>query len=274
MRIENHQRPATGLSWQVKGLALSLVAVWAQGALAVPVPVFSVSVDGGAAVSFENDQVCAGAKAVQCFGTGSAGDLIISSFELNADPDPYVAGSFNFYNASLTNTLSVVATILFPMSGVYASPVIALATGLVSNVFGGGILNIVTQGFIDSPGSTIASISEISPGVPFSFCDNFGVDPGCQNAVIGLGSTQGGPLSLAVASAIGLRLSFNLSPDTTATIGFDPGGELNGSAAFSIVPQVVPLPAGALLFGSALSLVGWMRRRPGAAMHNSPGITS
>ena len=255
--------PQTGMSWRLSGvlLAATFFAV-SPAALAVSVPVLSVSVNGALTVSFANDQVCSGTKAVLCLGTGAEGDLIISSFELSADPDPYVTGAFNFYNASLTNTISVVATILFPMTGTFASPQIALGTGLVNNVFGGGILNLTVKGFVDSPGLPLAVITAISPGVPFSVCDNLGADPGCQNSISSLSISQPGPLSLNVLSAIGLQLTFDLSPDTTATIGLDPSEAFNGAAYFSVTPQqaVVPVPGAAWLFFSGLGALGALRR--------------
>ena len=242
---------------------LLLGLAWSTGAQAVNVPVLSVSVDGGSAVSFENDQVCDGAKAVTCLGTGAAGDLLISSFELSADPDPYVTGAFNFYNMSTSSTISVVATILFPMAGNYSSSTLALGTGIVNNVFGGGLLNLEVAGFVDGPpGAAALAIDGIGPGTPFSVCDDLGADAGCQSAITSLTASQGGPPNLAVISMIGLRLSFDLSPDTVATIGLDPSGDYNGAAYFSITPEsVVPVPAAAWLLASGLGALAGLRRR-------------
>ncbi len=241
-------------------MLLALALGWCGTSHASAVPVLNVSVDGGAEVSFENDQVCDGTKAVICIGTGATGDLIISSFELTADPDPYVTGAFSFYNASVTDTISVVATVLFPMSGTFIMPDFFLGTGLVNNVFGGGIFNIVVEGLVDPPGSPFDTIDEVSAGVPFTVCEDIGYDPDCQ-AVTSL-STGGPGVTLTVASAIGLRISFDLTPDTVATIGLDPSEDFDGAAYFSFTPQsVVPVPGAVWLFASGLGLLAGIRKR-------------
>ncbi len=235
--------------------------MWSGSALAVNVPVLSVSVNGAPEVSLEDYQVCDGVKAVTCLGTGAVDDLLISSFELTADPDPYVTGAFNFYNAS-TSTLSVVATIVFPMAGSFGNTEITLDTGLLNNVFGGGLLNLQVEGFIDTLASPVLGVYEINPGEPFSFCDDLGADPGCQDTTFGLGIGQDGPPSLDIVSLIGLRLSFDLTADTVATIGLVPESEFAGAAYFSIVPAaVVPVPAAAWLFLSGAGVLAGIRRR-------------
>lgn len=257
MTVTAHE-PCTGS--RVLGAATLLLALaWSPISLAVNVPVLYVSVDGNPEVSLENDQVCDGTKAVTCLGTGAVGDLLISSFELTADPDPYVTGAFNFYNAS-ASTMSVSATVQFAMAGSFASPGLALGTGLVNNVFGGGLLNLQVEGFVDTLDTAVLGIYEINPGVPFSVCDDLGADPGCQDSVVGVGVSQTAPGTLDVLSLIVLRLTFDLTADTVATIGLDPGEPFAGAAYLSITPAVVPVPAAAWLLFSGLGALMALRR--------------
>jgi hypothetical protein len=236
--------------------------LWIYGSAAFAVPVLYVAVDAGPTVSFETEAVCAGVAPITCVGAGSEGDLVISSFELTADPGAYLAGSFNFYNASTTDTLSVLATVLFPLTGSFATPTVAGGTGLVNNVFGGGILNIEYNGYADFPSSALISITQlVGPPAPFSVCDDPGADPGCQASVFSLSDSYASP-TLNVLSNIGFTLAFDLSPDTTATIGFDGGETLNGGTYLAFTPvSVVPVPAAAWLFLSALGATLTMRRK-------------
>jgi hypothetical protein len=246
--------------------ALAAVAIaWSQAASAVAVPVLYVSVDGAPEVSFEFDQACDGTKAVVCVGTGVAGDLLIDLFELTADPDPYVTAAMSLYNSSLSSTISVVATVLFPLVGSYASPDVGLGTGLVNNVFGGGIFNLTVEALVDPPSLPLAFIDEASPGVPLSVCEDLGFDPACQS-VVGVSLAQSGPGTLDVLSYIALRLTFDLSPDTAATIGLAPGEDFDGAAYFSVTPQAaVPLPAAAWMLLSGLGTLLALRRKAASA---------
>lgn len=251
-----------GTRARVAATALAALAMaWSQAASAVAVPVLYVSVNGDPEVSFENDQACDGTKAVVCLGTGAVGDLLISSFELTADPDPYVTAAMNVYNGSVSDTLSVVATVLFPMTGSFSAPDIALGSGLVNNVFGGGIFNIVVEALVDPPSSPLLLLDQVPPGVPFTVCEDNGFDPDCQD-VVGVSVSQGWPGTLDILSAIGLRISFDLSPDTVATIGLVPEEQFGGAAFFAITPQaVVPVPAAAWLLFSGLGALAALRRR-------------
>lgn len=257
-------KPGAGSRAFMSALAVLAIA-WSQAASAVSVPVLYVSVDGAPEVSFENDQACDGTKAVTCLGTGAAGDLLISSFELTADPDPYVTAAMNVYNASLTNTLSVVATVLFPMAGSFTAPEIGIGTGVINNVFGGGIFNVTVQGVVDAPAPAVAFIDEVSPGVPLTVCEQMSFDPNCQG-VTSVSLTQPGAALFDVLTYIGLRISFDLSPDTVATIGFDPAYDYNGAAYFSVTPQsAVPVPGAIWMLASGLGALLTLRRKASRA---------
>lgn len=219
-------------------LLLSLYAVTGSAA-----PVFSVSVNGAPAVSFEELTVCDGIISFSCVGSGSEGDLVVSYFELSADPAAWVAGSFLFYNASATETLSVLATVLFPTTGAFATSTIAAGTGLASPA--GGDLSMTVNGFVDYP-----SAASISVGCMVADFDT----AGCVDS-------SGTPGSLNVLANIGFSLAFDIAPDMQVSIGFDPESEFGAGTYFSISSAVVPVPAAVWLFGSALGLLGWTRRK-------------
>ena len=220
-------------------LMLSLYAVTGSA-----VPVFSVSVNGDPAVSFEELTVCDGISSFSCVGSGSEGDLVVSYFELSADPAAWVAGSFLFYNASETETLSVLATVLFPTTGAFTTPTIAVGTGLASPA--GGDLSMTVNGFVDYP--SVASISAADCLV-------------ADFDTVGCGASSGVPATLNVLANIGFSLAFDLAPDMQVSIGFDPESAFGAGTYFSISSVVVPVPAAVWLFGSALGLLGWARRK-------------
>lgn len=219
-------------------------ALWLCAAAAIAAPVFSVSVNGDPAVSFEDLTVCDGISSFSCVGSGSEGDLVVSYFELGADPAASVSGSFSFYNASGTETLSVLATVMFPMTGSFATPTIAVGTGLASPV--GGDLDMTVSGLVDYPSA---------PLIANAGCVVLDLDAAGCSASTGL------PGTLNVLANIGFSLAFDLAPDTNLSIGFDPESEFGASTYFSISPAVVPVPAaGWLLFG-ALAATLPMRRK-------------
>ena len=221
------------------GTALSL-----YGVVALAAPVFLVSVNGDPAVSFEDFTVCDGITTFDCVGSGSEADLVVSYFELSADPGAYVAGSFSFYNASSTETLSVLATVLFPMTGSFTTPTVAAGTGLASPI--GADVEFTVSGLVDSPSAPLVSAAG---------CLVADFDTAACSASAGI------PGTLNVLANIGFSLAFDLAPDTNLSIGFDPESAFNAGTFFSITPVVVPVPGAVWLFGSALGLLGWTRRK-------------
>ncbi|MCL4780536.1 MAG: hypothetical protein KJ049_10115 [Gammaproteobacteria bacterium] len=221
------------------GTALGL-----YGAVALAAPVFSVSVNGDPAASFEDLTVCDGITTFACVGSGSEGDLLVSYFELSADPGAYVAGSFSFYNASSTETLSVLATVLLPMTGSFATPMVAAGTGLASPI--GGDVEFTVSGLVDYPSAPLVSAAGcLVADFDTAACSTSAAIPG----------------TLSVLANIGFSLAFDIAPDTNLSIGFDPESEFGAGTFFSITPAVVPVPAAAWLLFGALAATLPMRRR-------------
>jgi len=162
------------------------------------------------------------------------------SWMIVANPDPFIDSVLTFTNLTgVTQTFNV--TLNLPVTPPF-SP--GLKTGDLafdfSDANGDGsasVSNVNWTGLID--GSSAMSI--LSGGATCT-------GTGCSFA---LGPIVNGPLlhPAGVASTLGILLSFDLSAGDTAT--FD--------TRFEVVP--VPIPAAAWLFGSALGLLGWLRRR-------------
>jgi hypothetical protein len=214
---------------------------------AVPVsaaPVLSISVNGSPEVSFEDLTVCdEDGGSFSCVGSGSEGDLVLDLFELSADPGAYLAGSFSFYNASATETLSVLATVIFPMTGGFATPTVAVGTGFASP--SGGDVDLTVNGFVDHPSAAL--ITEAGCTVLS------GEGGGCN--------TSTSSASFSVLANIGFSLAFDLAPDASLSIGFDPEASYGAGTYLAISPVLVPMPGAVWLFGSALGLLGWARRK-------------
>lgn len=217
--------------------ALSAV-LWLVASPVVAAPVLSIAVNGGSDVSFEDLTVCdEDAGAFFCVGSGSEGDLLVDLFELSADPGAYLAGSFSFYNASATETISVLATVVFPVTGSFATPTLSIGTGLASP--GGGDVDLTVSGFVDYPSAAL--ITEAG-------CTVLSYDTGSC-------SSSTGSASLNVLANIGFSLAFDLAPDSALSIGFDSEASYGGGTFFAIEPVVVPVPAAAWLFLSGVAIL-------------------
>ena len=137
----------------------------------------------------------------------------------------------------------MLATVLFPMTGNFATPMTAVGTGLASPV--GGDLNMTVSGLLDYPSAPLIS------------------EAGCMVADFDTASCSNSAsvATLSVLANIGFSLAFDLAPDTNLSIGFDPESEFGAGTYFSISPVLVPIPAaGWLLFG-ALAATLPMRRK-------------
>ncbi len=161
-------------------------------------------------------------------------------WNMTADADPFIDGIFSFTNLTgATQTFNVLLNLpVFP----------AFSPGLKS-----GDLSF---SFTDTNNSGAASVTNISwagliDGI--SAMTLFAGDTSCGGVGCGfsLGPITNGPLPhpAGVASTLGIQLSFDLSAGDTAI--FDTRFEV----------AVVPVPAAVWLFGSALGLLGWMRRK-------------
>jgi hypothetical protein len=219
-------------------------ALWLAATPVLAAPVLSISVNGGPDASFEYLTSCdEDAGAFSCVGSGSEGDLLVDLYELSADPGAYLAGSFSFYNTSATETLSVLATVVFPMTGSFATPTLSIGTGVASPV--GADVDLTVNGFVDYP--SVALLTEAS-------CTVLSYDTGgC--------SSSAASASLNVLANIGFSLAFDLAPDTALSIGFDPESSYGAGSYFAISPAVVPVPAAAWLFLSAIAAALPARRK-------------
>ncbi len=162
------------------------------------------------------------------------------SWNMTADADPFIDGIFSFTNLTgATQTFNV--SLNLPVSPAF-SP--GLKSGDLSFSFSdsnlsgaASVSNIGWTGLIDGlPAMTLFASSANCTGSGCSF---------------GIGPITDGPLlhPAGVASTLGILLNFDLSAGDTAT--FDTRFEVT----------VVPVPAAFWLFGSALGMLGWMRRK-------------
>ncbi len=162
------------------------------------------------------------------------------SWMIVANPDPFIDAVLTFTNlTSTTQTFNVSLNLPVapPFSPGFKTGDLAFDFNDANADGSASVTNVDWTGLIDGS----AAMSILSGGAS---CGGVG----CSFA---LGPIVNGPLlhPAGVSSTLGILLSFELSAGDTAT--FD--------TRFEVLP--VPLPAAAWLFGSALGLLGWLRRR-------------
>jgi len=162
------------------------------------------------------------------------------SWDISANADPFIDSTFTIVNLTgATQTFNVFFNL--PVSPGF-SP--AYKTGVLGFTFtdansdgGAGVTFNSWDGLIDN----VSAMSIFVASVPCS-----GV--GCSG---GVADVTNGPLFHApgVSSSIGNTLNFDLTAGDSVTV----------HTRFEVTP--VPVPASVWLFGSALGLLGWIRRR-------------
>lgn len=193
--------------------------------------------------------VCAGSGPVEI---GGSSGMAIDSWNVFVDADPVINGII-----AVTNLGAVTQqfTLLFTL------PIAPAIPG--GTVIGGSIQG----GATDNNGNGV-TLSSAGPGTAFYTARIDGADVqslyldaqsfstaapfGSINVpALSFGApipSQAGPAALV---NIGIRLDFLLTPGDSASF----------TSNFVVQPQVVPVPAAVWLFGSALGIMGWVRRK-------------
>ncbi len=246
----------------IRSVVLSAVAV---AATAISVPASAASLSGfGLEVLIDGDAVAAvnadtlgcidvpGTPTANCAGGGATiGSLALNSWSMFVDTDPVISGIVAVTNNSLfTQQYTLIFTLpIFP----------AIPGG---TVIGGSIQG----GATDNTGNGVTLSTPTGSAFYTARIDNVDVqsmylDPQVFTTLVAFGSvnvpsllfgapipSQPGPAAL---TNIGIRLDFLLSAGDSASF----------TSNFVVLPAVVPVPAAVWLFGSALGLMGVMRRK-------------
>lgn len=233
--------------------ALSFASTTAS-AVSVELDVF---LDGEQAGSFDGgDLGCqgqAGAPTAWCIGSGAvpvggSDGISINSWNLWLDEDPVVSGTVNFTNL---NPATQQVTFIFTL------PILPAIPG--GTVIGGSIQG----GATDNNGNGVTLSAPTGSSFYTALIDNIAV----QTLYVAPTSySTGSFLSLNVPNAsFGTPIPSLAGPPALTSIAIRLDFLLTGgdSASFTsnFVVQPVPVPAAAWLFGSALGLAGFLRRR-------------
>lgn len=200
------------------------------------------SATGNAMDNGDGSSTYMGMDSLSMMVNGSQMPLWDYSWNITADPDPFIAGSFSVTNTSaMMQTFDI--TFSLPISPSFTD---GFMTGSLSGSFfdadnsGSATLNLnAWDGLID--GSTQMTL--------FLFSGACSGSAGCNSTIAPV--SQGPTLYIGdVNSTIGIHMNFDLSAGDTAT--FD--------TLFEVNP--IPVPAAVWLFGTGLlGLVGVARRK-------------
>jgi len=192
-----------------------------------------------------------GTPTANCVGSNAAvGTLHLDSWNVFVDSDPVISGI-----VAVTNTGAVTQqfTLLFTLP---IAPAIPGGTVIGGSIQGGATDNNGNGVTLSTPtGAAFYTARIDGADVQSLYLDPQSFSAGGFLSVnvpsVAFGTpipSQPGPAALA---NIGIRLDFLLTPGDSASF----------TSNFVVQPAVVPVPAAAWLLGSALGLLGWMRRR-------------
>lgn len=239
--------------------------------------------DGGIAVPVSGD-ITIVAGVVTALTLSLDADYIINTAEIPADPgpppSPAVPAGFVTLKQGISWTLNTV-TGMFEYSGPARPGAMVdagggLFTGAVADCQDSGCGSTVNNlnglagstGWITNNGLYWNGISDTNPvGCPVSNgplpgVDNQGVDCNYVTIHASFGDFFGTPAGALPGFSADVSDLNAITISTAGAAPFDPNLPFFGSARIGgYTLSVVPVPAAVWLFGSALGLLGWMRRR-------------
>ena len=230
--------------------ALSLSSLTAH-AVAVQL---DVSINGALPVSLnEGNLGCADTSAVTaiCEGSGAVvGALTLNSWALSLDTDPVITAIVAVTNNSLVTQQYTLLFTLPILPAIPGGTVIggSIQGGVTDNNGGGATLSVPTSSSFYTALIDAVAVQTMY-AAPQSVVAGSFLSNNLPNLAFGTPiPSQAGPPAL---STIAIRLDFLLTAGDSASF----------TSNFVVLPAVVPVPAAVWLFGSALGLMGVMRRK-------------
>ncbi len=193
----------------------------------------------------------AGTPTATCVGTNAdVGSLHLDSWSLFLDEDPVVTATVAVTNNSLvTQQYTLLFTLpIFP--AIPGGTVIggSIQGGVTDNNGGGATLSVPTSSSFYTALIDAVAVQTMY-AAPQSVVAGSFLSNNLPNLAFGTPiPSQAGPPAL---STIAIRLDFLLTAGDSASF----------TSNFVVLPAVVPVPAAVWLFGSALGLMGVMRRK-------------